>query len=229
MLPGQVSKSALHTIASDGIADRLADHEADQGRIVAVGHQQVCDEGPRPRSPTRSDRGPEGRARRESMRLRQQVPVRSGSDALGQLGPVRQPGSCGPCGDARTGWRVRRGSACADGSRAPCGGDGCSADKYACSRALSDVGPSPCDLAKVYASTPAPSKMRVAAGLASVWPRSWTCGGTRRHRVTGQRYALRFDRVKPWDASAASLSHGTSDEPAEGGPSISGQRPGACG
>ena len=47
---------------------------------------------------------------------------------------VRRPGSCGPCDDGSTGWRDRRGSACAGGSRAPCDGDGCSAGTYACSR-----------------------------------------------------------------------------------------------
>ena len=47
---------------------------------------------------------------------------------------VRPPVPCGPCGAGSTGSSVRRGSACADGSRAPCDGDGCSAGTYACSR-----------------------------------------------------------------------------------------------
>jgi len=47
---------------------------------------------------------------------------------------VRLPGSCGPCGGAKTGSRGRHGCACADGTRAPCDGGGCSAGTYACSR-----------------------------------------------------------------------------------------------
>ncbi len=48
---------------------------------------------------------------------------------------VRRPGCCGPCGDAPTGSSGRRGCACAGGNRAPCDDDGCSAGRYACSRA----------------------------------------------------------------------------------------------
>src|SRR6478735_4816116 len=53
------------------------------------------------------------------------------------LGPagwvVRRRGSCGPCGGATTGSRGPHGCACADGTRAPCDGGGCSAGTYACS------------------------------------------------------------------------------------------------
>jgi hypothetical protein len=52
----------------------------------------------------------------------------------GREGRLRPTGSCGPCGDARTGSRVRRGYACEGGIRGPCAGDGCSAGTYACSR-----------------------------------------------------------------------------------------------
>jgi hypothetical protein len=48
-----------------------------------------------------------------------------------------------PFGDEQPGWRGRRGSACADGSRGSWPGDGCSAGTCACSRGFS-VTAQPC-------------------------------------------------------------------------------------
>ncbi len=52
---------------------------------------------------------------------------------------LRRPSSCDPCGDAQPRWRVRRGCAYVNGSRAPCDGAGCSAGTCACSRACSPM------------------------------------------------------------------------------------------
>ena len=118
---------------------------------------------------------------------------------------VRRPGCCGPCGDAPTGSSGRRGCACAGGNRAPCDDDGCSAGTYACSRASLR-----CSFSWVVHSTGGTRCVRRQSGRRTlalrpapptharepVWvTESWTCG-TRRHGVTGQRYARWRIRVK---------------------------------
>jgi hypothetical protein len=83
--------------------------------------------------------------RRSSPRLRRcgagntgRAEARTGGHEVGRAGRLRPRDSCGPCGDARTGWSDRHGCACAAGIRAPCGDAGCSAGTYAWSRVLSD-------------------------------------------------------------------------------------------
>ena len=189
MLPGQVSKPALHSIADHGIADRFAHDEPSTSRSCSpVVHQEVDYQGARTRPAAFPSCLPEVFTGCE--------PVLPGQQGRADSSELRRRACCGPCGGARTGWRGRRGCACAGGNRAPCGDDGCSAGRYACSRrSISDSGfrglstPSARGSAATSAGTahprPAPD-----AGL------SWTCG-TGRHRVTEQRYALGENRVKP--------------------------------
>lgn len=118
---------------------------------------------------------------------------------------VRRPGCCDPCGGVPTGSNGQRGCACAGGNRAPCGGGGCSAGTYAYSRASlrccfswivhSTGGTGAYDdhsERRTWALRPAPLTHARAPG--GTWE-SWTCG-TRRHGVTGQRYARWRIRVK---------------------------------
>ena len=138
MLPGQVTESALHAVAGHGVADGLADHEAHTHRSRSggslgsagsgTGCEEVDDEGARPRPPATAHRRPEGGGVAK--------PVGGGQHGAGRpaAAGLRPPGSCGPCGGARTRSHGRRGCACAGGNRAPCDGGGCSAGTYACSR-----------------------------------------------------------------------------------------------
>ena len=128
----------------------------------------------------------------------------------GEVTSVRRPGGCGPCGDATPGWRGRRGCASADGNRASCDDDGCSAGTYACSRVCSPgvggvtrpvLGPGLGDSDRVGP--------RLSAGTAH--PRRTTASRSdervlvvvRGHAApvdtgsTAQRYAVRRTRVKP--------------------------------
>ena len=204
-LPAQVAEPALHPVADDGVADgldrpRSPTRAGRPGRLVgAAGARRGC----RCRCA-----GPRATTRRRSATAGE--PMRRGQHGRGTAGRaagLRRPGSCGPCGDARTGWCARHGCACAAGIRAPCGGGGCSAGTYACSRALSDGGQgrsrrrsarSPVGVGRRWSRLGSdrgfgrhrpPTRRRAASGR----PAAWTCG-TRRHRVTEERYARRLRR-----------------------------------
>ena len=130
VLPGQVSESALHAVADDGVAHGLAHHETDAAPVVRRRRGRGG-----PRGCATPQRRPERTvARNASLSTSRWC---AGSTAWPEQTPgasLRRPGSCGPCGDARTGSSGRRGCACAGGNRAPCDGGGCSAGTYACSR-----------------------------------------------------------------------------------------------
>lgn len=137
MIPGQVSKTALHAVAHDGVADRLAHDEPDTCRsldLPGIRAVEVHDKRPRARSPTSCCGAERVRIRQTMVRRQHRGSREDGGEA------VRPRVPCDPCGDATRGWRGRRGCACAGGTRAPCGDDGCSAGTYACSRASLSVG-----------------------------------------------------------------------------------------
>ena len=87
---------------------------------------------------------------------------------------VRRPGSLRPLRRRPTGSRGRRGCACAGGNRAPCDGGGCSAGRYACSRAISPKVSEGCPLHSGIGARPAGSGRR-SAGTAH--PRGRHGGG----------------------------------------------------
>ena len=60
--------------------------------------------------------------------------------ALWNRPAIKQPAGYGPCAAERPGWPVRRGCASGAETRASCGGAGCWAGTYACSREGSQVG-----------------------------------------------------------------------------------------
>ena len=190
MLPGQVTESALHAVANDSVAHRLADHEPDPRRRAArvdTGRGgEVDDEGPRPRSPSPADRGAKG------------------------VG-VPQPRSRGQHG--ASGWLA--GGQASDGQAlaalaAPRGEDaatrpGAHPEAEAVDLVTATVVRLVRTLAHEYLSMVGQGQPRRRIGSASFgWHRPptdivlfpWTCG-TGRHRVTEQRYALALHRVKP--------------------------------
>jgi hypothetical protein len=130
VLPGQVSEASLHAIADGCVAHGLAHHEPHPRRFVTgtpgSRGDEVHDQGARPRSAASANRGAKG--------VGVPQPVGRRQHAAGLRSGLRRPGSCDPCGGARPGCCDPRGCASGDGSRAPCGGDGCSAGTYACSR-----------------------------------------------------------------------------------------------
>ena len=121
-LEGNCLQSASHGVPDRRRADSLAHDEA-EARLHLTGCDANVRQGVRCGEP-----GPAPHDR--------PVVVRP-DDAVG-LGEHRERGAtrrarCGPCGDARPGWRGRRGCACGGGSRAPWRGGGCSAGRYASS------------------------------------------------------------------------------------------------
>ena len=104
-LPGQVAEPALHPVADDGVAHRLADHEADPraGRpaSVAVDRRQVDDQGARRR------RGGPGGPRARKLAASTSAGAAGQHEHAHGVGPRPSDGeaACGPCGGARTGWR----------------------------------------------------------------------------------------------------------------------------
>ncbi len=119
---------ALHPVAHDGRAHRAADHESDFGGTVSGGVRKYVHNKARP-----PGFGATADGRRE---------VLAGAHAMdrGQQERLRPTALRDPCGDGSPGWRGRRASACAGGSRA-CGHDGgCSAGTYACSRVVPHAG-----------------------------------------------------------------------------------------
>ena len=140
---------ALHEIAGHCRTDRLADHEAHRdapaGRLLRCpGDIEVQHQRGSARSTPPTDRLGEELARGEPVAPRQHGTPRRlelreeprGDRVVNEsdVSLVRRPGGCGPCGGATPEWRGRRGCASADGNRASCDGDGCSAGTYACSR-----------------------------------------------------------------------------------------------
>ena len=124
-------------MAEDGVADDPTHDEPDPSGIGPVVTQDVDDQEVAAAASARADHQPEVTTAGEPMgRGKHGRGARAGVEPRG----LRPPGSCGPCGDVRTGCCARHGCACAAGIRAPCGGGGCSAGTYACSRALSDGG-----------------------------------------------------------------------------------------
>ncbi len=139
-LPGQVPKSAFHEVPRHGGSDGLADHEPDLRSLDPGVDVEVEDQG------SRADPAPlahglgEEPARGEPVPPSQHgAPPRGGLPVNARGGVLRRPGGCDPCDDATPRWRGRRGYASADGNRASCDGDGCSAGTYACSRVCSPV------------------------------------------------------------------------------------------
>ena len=133
MLPDQVTKTALHAIADDGVAHGPGDHEPHARRFVTARDPQVRDHragcGTPPVAARRSERVRIGETLRRGYHCRADGKHRPGRGAR-----LRRRGSCGPCDAGWTGPPGRHGCACADGNRAPCAGVGCSAGTYACSR-----------------------------------------------------------------------------------------------
>jgi len=111
------------------------------------------------------------------------VKHRRGRSAFGRQ--IRLRAWCDPCGGARRGSSGRRACASADGSRAPCGGDGCSAGTYACSRLISVGHDEWCEVFGRAATTRRTERrMRRADSI-------------RRIGSTSSRYAAGNTRVKP--------------------------------
>ena len=119
-LPGQVPQPALHAVADDGVAHGLADRRTPPAAGPGGGHAaRSADRSRWTTSVRRAGRRPRRTARRKSSLGGEAVRLRGARRA--PAGSGRQTASsCGPCGDARTGSRGRRGCACAGGSRAPC-------------------------------------------------------------------------------------------------------------
>ena len=124
-------------MAEDGVADDPTHDEPDPSGIGPVVTQDMDDQEVAAAASARADHQSEVTTAGEPMgRGKHGRGSRAGVEPRG----LRPPVSCGPCGDVRTGCCARHGCACAAGIRAPCGGGGCSAGTYACSRALSDGG-----------------------------------------------------------------------------------------
>ena len=193
MLPGEVSKATLDAVPDHCVAYCLAHHEPHSRRgrrdDLAPGGGEVDDEGARTCPPSPANRGAKGVGVPQAM-SRGQHGLRLACKRLA----VRRPGSCDPYGDGRRGCCDPHGCASAGGIRAPCDDDGCSAGTYAYSRASLHGGSG--------AATPADRQCQLVKAFRLAPPTHggiwlpWTCG-TRRRRVTGQRYALAFRRVKP--------------------------------
>ena len=123
---------------------------------------------------------------------------------------LRRPDGCGPYDDATPRWRGRRGYASADGNRASCDGDGCSAGTYACSRVSSPVSGMERDI-DLEPGLTASAVQACSAGTARPRPSRRTLArgeqrGLRGHAApvdsgsTAQRYAAAVHRVKPASA-----------------------------
>jgi hypothetical protein len=142
----QVPEAAAYAVAHHGAADPPRDHEADPGRgrgasICRIGrigrigrHECVQHQGVAGGSTTCAHAASERLTRGEPGSQGQH----DGRRRDAQRDRVRRRACCGPCGGGPRGSRGRRGYASADGTRAPCGGGGCSAGRCACSRVFSD-------------------------------------------------------------------------------------------
>ncbi len=105
---------------------------------------------------------------------------------------IRRPDGCGPCDGATPEWRDRRGCASADGNRASCGDDGCSAGTYACSRVGSPgvgggsrpvLGPGLGDCKQLRLAPPTRGEPPLPARVSG----SWSLSVDMRHRSTPVR------------------------------------------
>ena len=139
-LADQVPQPALDPVADDRGADRLGPRSPTRGAVGTVGARSGDARGGPPEcEPPRRRPGARPRGGRKAAGQVSRCSAASTRRPAGARG-LRQRGSCGPCGDGRTGWRGRRGCACAAGSRGSCADDGCSAGTCACSRAITPGG-----------------------------------------------------------------------------------------
>ena len=200
-----MAETTLHTVTDHGVADRLADDEPNAGDIRGPVHRQVDDQRPRTGPTPVPDDGPEAAPAGQPVGRRQH--------GGGGRPTLRRPGSCGPCGGARTRWRGRRGYACAGGTRAPCDGDGCSAGTYACSRrslswcsVVLTVDSSPVGGPRPLRPDPARNDTGTGLSAGTAHPRKrtlpWTCGTSRRVHPTS-RIRARVTTRRPANGTRA--------------------------
>ena len=209
----QVAEPALDTMADDGVADGPADHEPDARRVAAGRRRRT---GARPGCRPRCG-GPRATTRRRSPpRVRRCGAGSTDARSRSRVEPrgLRPPGSCGPCGDARTG--SQRPARVRMRSRNPCtlwrrrlfgwyvrlltsslrwwSGTDHAGGRPDRPMASDSAGRNPVTGIGVSAGTAHPRtgpRERPRTGRDG----AWTCG-TRRHRVTEERYARRLRRVK---------------------------------
>ena len=125
----QGTQTASHPMPHDRIADLRRNDEPGAWRHLLPGRQQVDDQTPGAGTQTALDHRSEVCCGSQTGVCRQHDAATSGDRA-----ELRPRSRCGPCDDAQTESSDRRGCACADGSRGPWPGGGCSVERCACSR-----------------------------------------------------------------------------------------------
>ncbi|GGL03699.1 hypothetical protein GCM10007382_24410 [Salinibacterium xinjiangense] len=119
------SQAPADPVSDHGIAHSLADNKAKPRGAGDAVIDDVYDRN--------SGCNPTTATNRRTKIGRLYYSVRSGKHRLRLNCRFTRKVQCGPCDGGHQGWRVRRGCACEDGTRAPWRDGGCSAGMFSCS------------------------------------------------------------------------------------------------